>query len=485
LGLLGARRSRFPEQGYALARRGFAVTGKPDEEDSDMARNEVWLCSSSERCGRPRHRGNLAALVLASLAAWAMQAAAAPPGAQASESPQLALGGETPLLAADNLTAPPPAQASSTERAAAAPAASAAPVSPPAEQSQPPAASWLNDLSLHAYINQAYAISKYHQLFGIPTTGTTDYRTVAVQIRYAMTKSDSIVTQFISFREGDSAINQLHSDVELELGFYQHLFADATAVKVGKMQLPLGIYNEIRDVGTLLPFYAPPNNIYLETNTARSLEGVMVSRTLGKDSAWSLDTDLYGGGWRRLEEETATGQLADARVENAVGTQIWLNTPVAGLRLGGSYAHFDIEHDIHQVDPLDPSWVFAFSLDASFERFYVRSEMIESGLPDTIAPGVITPRLTYRAYYGQAGYYLTRKLSINLQADFGAYNVGLGNSGFMNLNTDYGVSLVYKFRPNLVAKVEAHRDRGSLVENVPSTSNTRTNYGIASLAASF
>jgi hypothetical protein len=93
--------------------------------------------------------------------------------------------------------------------------------------------------------------------------------------------------------------------------------------------------------------------------------------------------------------------------------------------------------------------------------------------------------VTYRAYYGQAGYYLTRQLSVNLQADFGAYNVGLGNAPYVNLNTDYGVSLVYKFRPNLAAKVEAHRDRGSQVENVPSTSDTRTNYGILSLAASF
>ncbi len=415
-----------------------------------MAEKEWWPRSSLKLCCTPRCRGTLAALVLASLPAWAPPAAAAPPQASPTPAP-----------------------------------ADPAPAAPVAEQPQPAAASWLNDISLHAYINQAYAISKYHQLYGIPTTGTTDYRTVAVQIRYAMTKSDSIVTQFISFREGDSAINQLHSDVELELGFYQHQFADATAVKVGKMQLPLGIYNEIRDVGTLLPFYAPPNNIYLETNTARSLEGLMVSRSFGRESAWSVDTDLYGGGWRRLEEETATGQLANARVENAVGTQIWLNTPVAGLRFGGAYSHFDIEHDIHQVNPLDPSWVFALSLDASFERFYVRSEMIESGLPDEIAPGVITPRLTYRAYYGQAGYYLTRQLSVNLQADFGSYNIGLGNAPYVNLNTDYGVSLVYKFRPNLAAKVEAHRDRGSLVENVPSTSNTRTNYGIVSLAASF
>jgi hypothetical protein len=434
-----------------------------------MIKVAASLPSSCTWCGGHQRRGKVAALGVLALLIWAAQVIL-PMAAAASEASPLVSAGQE-LATGDQ----PPA----------APAAAGAATPAPADQPAPASPAWLNGLTFHAYINQAYAISRYHQIFGIPTTGTTDYRTVALQVRYAMTKEDTIVTQFISFREGQSAINQLHSDVELELGFYQHLFADATALKVGKMQLPFGIYNDIRDVGTLLPFYAPPNNIYLETNTVRTLEGVMASRSFAKDSAWSLDADLYGGGWRRLEENTSTGQVTDARAERAVGTQLWLNTPIPGLRLGGTYQHFDIEHDLNQVSPLDPSWVFGFSVDATFDRFYVRSELVESGLPQTLAPGVVTPLLTYRAYYFQTGYNVTRELSVNLQADFGAYNVGLGDSGFVNLNTDYGVSLVYKFRPNLAAKVEAHRDRGSLVENVPSSPNTRTNYGIASLAASF
>jgi hypothetical protein len=377
--------------------------------------------------------------------------------------------------------------------AAPAEAAAGAPAAPPpsvAADSETPAGasrtpSWLDKLSFHAYLNQAYAISQYHQIFGIPTSGTTDYRTIGLQSRYSITANDSIVIQLLNFRFGQSPIDKLYSDVELELGFYQHLFADNTAVKVGKMQLPLGIYNEIRDIGTLLPFYAPPTGMYLETYASRSLEGAMVSRSFGRTSPWSVDVDLYGGGWNRPEEQQATGVVTDARIENAVGTEVWLNTPLPGLRLGGGYAHYDGEGSLSQVHRLDPQWLYHLSFDGTFDRFYVRSEIIESGLPDTIAPHVTTPKLTYRAYYAQAGYNFTTRLSLNLQADFSAYNIGLFDSGFTTLSDDDAVSLVYKFRPDLVAKIEGHRNRGTLVELEPSSSKTHTNYGLASLAVTF
>jgi hypothetical protein len=411
-------------------------------------------------------------------------APAAPAAAQtASVQPVAAPAAAQPALLAalpPALTAAPPAISATTAAAAPAADSSAAPAPAPSR-----APSWLDKLSFHAYLNQAYAISQYHQIFGVPTSGTADYRTIGLQSRYAVTPNDSIVIQLLNFRFGQSPINKLYSDVELELGFYQHLFADGTAVKVGKMQLPLGIYNEIRDIGTLLPFYAPPSGMYLETYASRALEGAMVSRSFGRTSPWSVDVDLYGGGWNRPEETQATGVVTNARIENAAGTEVWLNTPLPGVRLGGGYAHLDGEGSINQVHRLDPQWIFHLSFDGTFDRFYVRSEIIESGLPDTVAPGVTTPRLTYRAYYAQAGCDLTAKLSLNLQADFSAYNIGLFDAGYTTLSDDDAVSLVYRFRPDLVAKIEGHRNRGSLVEYEPATSKTRTNYGIASLAVTF
>src|SRR5205085_12405810 len=109
----------------------------------------------------------------------------------------------------------------------------------------------------------------------------------------------------------------------------------STGLKVGKVQIPLGIYNEVRDVGTVLPFYRPSFNFYGEgAFTSETVDGIVVSHNFFNDSAWSVDADAYFGGWDLIETDFASNVSSRARVENTVGTQIWLNTPINGLRLG-------------------------------------------------------------------------------------------------------------------------------------------------------
>jgi hypothetical protein len=122
----------------------------------------------------------------------------------------------------------------------------------------------LSKLFVHGYLTQAYARTNEHQLIGINDEGTTDYRMAALQFRYAITTNDNFVIQFSHERIGDSPVMQFKNDVELDWVFYEHRFNDATSVKVGKVQIPMGIYNEIRDVGTILPFYRPIFSFYFE-----------------------------------------------------------------------------------------------------------------------------------------------------------------------------------------------------------------------------
>src|SRR5579864_6300925 len=89
--------------------------------------------------------------------------------------------------------------------AAALPAAAGAADQAPASEPPAPAKSGLLDrLTFHAYVNQAYAISDHHQIVGIPTAGTTDYRTVALQFRYALDAADAVVAQLANLRLGQS-----------------------------------------------------------------------------------------------------------------------------------------------------------------------------------------------------------------------------------------------------------------------------------------
>ena len=55
---------------------------------------------------------------------------------------------------------------------------------------------WRARLSVHGYVNQAYAVSDEHPIFGIPTEGTTEYRDVALQLRYDHDRRNNAVVQF-------------------------------------------------------------------------------------------------------------------------------------------------------------------------------------------------------------------------------------------------------------------------------------------------
>ena len=113
-------------------------------------------------------------------------------------------------------------------------------------------------LNIHGYLTQAYAISDGNKIFGISPHGSADYRNLALQFRYDANPSNTIVFQFSHERLGSTPIMLLKEDVELDWGFFEHRFRNAISIKVGKIQIPLGIYNEIRDVGVLLPFYRLP-----------------------------------------------------------------------------------------------------------------------------------------------------------------------------------------------------------------------------------
>src|SRR5688572_30445570 len=120
----------------------------------------------------------------------------------------------------------------------------------------------------HGALTQAYGRSDGATVLGIPEDGTSDYRTVSLQFGYALGANDRMVVQLAHERIGESAAMAFRQDVEVDWAFYEHRFSDALTAKAGRVQIPRGIFNEIRDIGTLLPFYRPPSAFYSESVAA-------------------------------------------------------------------------------------------------------------------------------------------------------------------------------------------------------------------------
>lgn len=333
-------------------------------------------------------------------------------------------------------------------------------------------------VGIHGYLTQAYAQSDGHQIFGITEDGTADYRTAAVQIRADISPDDVFVVQFSHERFGESRIQEIKDDVELDWLFYERRFGD-TAIKVGRVQIPFGIYNEVRDVGTLLPFYRPSHNFYGEVAySSETVDGVVLSHKFPLGGEWRLETDLHYGDWEFIQRDFLTGAYAPSEVNDSIGVELWLDTPVSGLRFGAGAMRYDIESPTGQESGQVAWKAYHFSVAGDFERFAFHGEIKDAD----IGFGHV-----YQGYV-HLGVNLTSKISLNAQKDFGYFDF----TGFprIEFDDDRIAGLNYAFNPSLVLKAEHHWNEGGFyLEDLPidpaSTRVINTRYWLVSLSTAF
>ena len=330
---------------------------------------------------------------------------------------------------------------------------------------------WLSKFSIHGYISQAYAVSEDHQILGIPTDGTTDYRDLALQFRYDQDRKNSFVVQLRQERLGDS--KRSREDVELDWAFYQRNFSDRLSLKAGRIPLPLGIFNEASGAAATSPFFRPPAELYERQYTSRTLEGVLTSVSLGAPGGWSFDVDGYFGQWRL--DQWNSSERADAR--NAWGGQAWANTPILGVRVGAGAYRCDVE----RPEGVTTDYVMLHgSVDADLDRWRLAAEYLSGNL-DTYG--------RYRAWYGQVGFEVTPKLSVHARGAVARMKIPInGHSVHPRVSEDLGLSVNYAVHPALLFKIEGHTNEGLLREDIPQSlydPPQKTRYFIASVVASF
>jgi hypothetical protein len=346
-------------------------------------------------------------------------------------------------------------------------------------------------LAVHGYMTQGYAAADSHQIVGIPRGGTFDYRRAAILFRFKATPNDAFVVQLANRELGESPIDDFSQGVQLDWAFYERKLGSRTTVRIGKAPIPIGIFNETRYVGTLLPFYRAPLNFYEEGSfTSETLNGVVLSRQITPDSRWKLSGALFGGGFEYLQagSKIAPGDsvsryiVTRATAKNLIGAQFWLQTPVTGLRVGLGGDHRDDYGVFHGATAgthdAKEWWTGA---EGVFDRFTVRSEYREyifnnGGIQSS-------------AYYGQAGFRILDALSVNVQRDMLDLRIATpGGTLRIPYSRDNAIGLDYSFTPNIVAKIELHDDHGFASEepmDVLHGQPVRSRYYITSLSVTF
>ena len=309
---------------------------------------------------------------------------------------------------------------------------------------------------VHGYLSQGYAISSDYPVLGIPTAGTTDWRRAALQIRMVPNDQDQLVVQMRERRLGTSPVTPLGDEsIALDWAFAQHTFGQY-ALRAGRMPIPRGIYNQIRDVGIINPFYRAPYNFY--TESFETVEGLQASGRANLANGFGGELTLFSGETFYQDFHPANAnQLLTFRAQHVSGGQLWITTPIQGVRVGANHIYFS--SDGTKVD------LSQYSADASLEHFMARGEYRNVGTPVYRGPG----------WYAQAGvqlhpmvwvYGMYEKTSAQLQVPglpSPPFPPGIGPfwTPKWDVSKDLAGSIVVKPNSALALKLEAHHNEGT------------------------
>jgi hypothetical protein len=266
----------------------------------------------------------------------------------------------------------------------------------------------------------------------------------------------------------ETALDRNETEVEIDYAFMEWAFSDALRFRAGRIKQPIGLYNEIFDVGTLRPFFRLPQSLYGPNGiSSQGYNGLGVTGIRYWASHWGLQYDAYvgeidgeisfAGVLAQPGEELMDRVMRDFRVTNLVGMRLNIHTPREGLLFGisayvGTQDQLVIDNDGGQRD------VYGAHVEYLGEKWWLRGEVLHYGIDLYSEDGV----------YGEAAYKLTDHWQVAARYDWWDFDLPgfdpTGPTAFLAqtiVHKEASVGLNYWFHPNAVIKLAVQRVSGN------------------------
>ncbi len=333
-------------------------------------------------------------------------------------------------------------------------------------------------VQLHGFLSQGYLESWGNDFLGETRGGTFDFREIGVNLNGQLTDKFRLGGQvlycdFAGGSNGKLRLDWLVADYHL---------TDPLGGRMGKIKLPMGLYNMERDSDFLRPLIFLPQSIYDETRrdswqahwggefygnvNLGSLGDVDYQVFAGKidyddDSLATLAaTEIVSRYNRGSGSDLTTGDLT--RDNNYVyGGALFFNPSLEGLRGALTFLSLDDETWIHDapVSSLRVRAKIVASLEYSWRQFSMTAEYSET---DRVQKQFCVTTLDgwSRAWYLLLSYAPVENLTFSLLYD--EYYRLKGNDdavGTRNLypwRKDFGAAVRYDFSDNWTLKGEYH-----------------------------
>jgi hypothetical protein len=383
---------------------------------------------------------------------------------------QIALLAAPVSLAQQSAPAPPPPQEPGAQPTQ--------PAEPPERDAEGEDDSELEALPLefHGFVSQGYIKTTGNNYFAKSNgRGSFEFSEVGVNLTKVLTDRLRLGLQLFSRDLGPLGNYTAHFDWY----YLDYQVADWLGFRAGRTKLPFGLYNEVSDIDAARVPVILPQSIYplASRDYLLAQTGVEVYGFLHLGAGGGLEYRLYGGTIHI--DLPVPSSTAAYRVESAVlpvvgGRLLW-ETPLPGLRFGGSLQQLRIEYEFSGASLMEGPGVsrglanadfnatlWVASLEYAGERLLLAAEYsrwkvdLETSVPMQVPDSSVTSE---RAF-AMGAFRVTNWLTPGLYYSRLYPNVDL-RKGQQNFQHDASATLRFDINAHWILKLEGHYMRGT------------------------
>lgn len=208
---------------------------------------------------------------------------------------------------------------------------------------QPPGArtlrSWIPEI--HGFVSQGFLKSSQNNFLAQSERGSFEFNEVGLNFTEKITDRFRIGMQLFMRDLGPIG----NYKPQFDWFYLDYQFFDWLGLRAGRTKIPFGLYNEINDVDAarvpiLLPqsVYPTQNRDYLLAQTGFEVYGRTPYSSLGV-----LEYRAYGG--TIYLDASDADNIENFEVPYVIGGRLMWETPLEGLRLGGTYQRLSLDGD--------------------------------------------------------------------------------------------------------------------------------------------
>lgn len=324
-------------------------------------------------------------------------------------------------------------------------------------------------VEVHAFASQGFILSKSNNYLDQDTTrGSFQFSELGVNVTKSITDKFRVGLQLFAQNLGPTG----SYDVRADWFYLDYRFNNWLGVRAGRVKIPFGLYNDSVDIDSARTSVLLPQSVYPEEN-----RNYLLAQTGGEVYGYAdlghgggLDYRAYGG---TIYIDTTQLQspytVQNLNVPYLVGGRLLWDSPLDGLRLGGSIQALRIDASLLENNPVKPAaslsgdlqipavlWVGSAEytsgdlvLAAEYSRWYVGLNSSNASLFPS------SPTITSERAYVMATYRATSLLQPGAYYSVMFPNVD-DRSGRQNVQHDVATTLRFDLNEHWLLKLEGH-----------------------------